>query len=323
MSSLLELLRAKKQDLAAGKRRKTIKPAEGSTRFRILPSWRKSPDQPFWADFGQHFIKNHAGEIQSVYMCTDKTFKKPCAVCEAVKQGIKSATDDATMKILKDASSSARVLVNAIKFNNDGTASDVEILELAPTVFDALVTVMEEWEAAGQSLMDPVNGRDVLINRTGSGLNTKYTVMASAKMTPVPAGALDKLHDLDQYVQQESTELATRALNSVRAVAGLLPAPSASGLPAAAAAAGMAIADEYEAAPAPARAAAAAPAPGTFEDVPWVETVATPAPAAVAPAPVAAAAPAARPAPVAPVAPAAPAASAADDELDALLQSLI
>lgn len=319
MSSLLELLKQKKQDIAAGRRRKTIKPAEGTTRYRILPSWRKSPGQPFWADFGQHFIKDAAGQIQAIYICTDKTFGKPCAICDAVRQGIKSATDDTTMKLLKDAGANARVLVNAVKYDHAGNPSDVEILELAPTAFEALLGVAAEWEEAGQSIMDLTTGRDVLVTRTGTGLNTKYVVQVSAKSTPAPAGCMDKVHDLDAYVQQESTEMATRALNSVRAVSGLLPAPSvASGLPAAAAAGAMSIADEYEVAAAPApRPTPAGAAPQQFEDVPWVETAAAPAPAApVAPAPVAA-----QPAPVA-AAPAAAAAPSGDPELDELLKSL-
>lgn len=322
MTSLLDLLKAKKQDLAAGKRRKTIKPAEGTTRFRILPSWRKTPGQPFWADFGQHFVKNHAGEIQAIYMCTDKTFGKPCAICDAVKLGIKSATDDSTMKLLKDAGANARVLVNAIKYDAAGTPSEVEILELAPTAFESMVGVMTEWEEAGQSIMDLATGRDVLVTRTGTGINTKYTVQVSAKSTPVSPSVMEKLHDLDQYIQQESTEMATRTLNSVRSVSGLLPAPASSGLPAAAAGAGMSIADEYEAAPAPARPAAR---PVEFEDVPWVEPtpVVAPAPVAapVAPAPVAPAPVAAAPV-AAPVAAAPVADSNADSELDALLASL-
>lgn len=316
MSALLALLKQKKQDLAAGRRKKAVKPTDGTTRWRILPSWR-GEGQQFWHDFGQHFVKNHAKEMTAIYMCTDKTFGKPCSVCEAISSGIKGATDDATMELLKDARSSGRVLLNALWLDSPRPEEkvDPQILELPPSVFATIVEIASEWEEAGQSIFDLEGGKDLLIGRTGAGKNTKYTVQVAAKVTPVPAGVAAKLHDLDEYVQQESSEQQLRALNSVRSVVGLLPAPAASsGLPAAAAAmgaAGIVEDDEYAVATPPKRTPAA-----DVEDVaPKPAAAAKPAPAAtVAAAPAAAAAAAA-------AAPAA-VASSGDPDLDAMLAEL-
>jgi len=263
MTTLLELLKKKKQDLAAGKRRKTIKPADGTGRYRILPSWR-GEGQQFWHDFGQHFIKNSAKEITAIYMCTDKTFGRPCTICEAIGHGIKGASDEFTTDLLKDARSTGRVLTNALHVDGP-TPGEVQILELPPTVFAMIIEIAQEWEEAGESIFDPVRGKDLLIGRSGAGKLTKYTVMVAAKAAVLPAGVMTKLHNLDEYVQQESSEAALRALNSVRAATGLLPAPAAStGLPAAAAAAGAATLveedDPYAAAPTPPKRAAAPPA---------------------------------------------------------------
>ena len=311
--SLLALLKAKKQDLAAGKRRKTVKPTDGTTRWRILPSWRGAGQQ-FWHDFGQHFVKNAAKEITAIYMCTDKTFGKPCAVCEAVSQGMKAATDDHTMEILKDARSTGRILLNALHLDGP-TPTEVQVLELPPTVFNMLIEIAEEWEAADDSVFDIAKGKDILIGRTGTGKTTKYTVQVGAKVTPVPAGVMDKLHDLDEYVAQESNERQLRALNSVRSVSGLLAAPSSSSTPtprplAAAAAAPIEEDDPYAVATPPARKAAPAPAAAVADEVTDVVDV--------APKPVPKAAPAPAPKAAAVVA----AESTGDSDLDDLLNQL-
>lgn len=315
MSALLELLKQKKQDMAASKRGRTEKLPDGNSRWRILGSWRGAGQQ-FWHDFGQHFVKDTAGKIQAIYVCTDKTFGKPCAVCDAVGQGIKGATDDATLKILTDAKSAGRVLVNALHLDSS-EPHKVVILELPPTVFEQIVVIGEEWEQAGESMFGQT-GKDLIINRTGTGKNTKYVTQVAARAMEIPPGICDKLHNLDEYVAQESSEQQTRALNSVRSLSGLLPAPapsSGAGLPSGARGAATLDDDMYAAAPAPTR------RPAEYEDV-ASKPVAAPAPVATAPA----AAPwEAAPAPAA--APAAPAAAAAssstgDAELDALISSL-
>jgi len=324
MSALLALLNKKKQEMAASRRSRTAKLPDAGSRWRILGSWRGA-DQPFWHDFGQHYVKDAAGAMQAVYVCTEKTFGRPCVICDAVKQAIGGATDEGTMKLAGEAKSAARVLVNALQLDGK-EPHKVEILELPPTVFELLIAICAEWEEAGETVLG-ASGKDIIINRTGTGKNTKYTAQVGAKTTAVPAGVCDKLHDLDEYVAQESTEAQTRALNSVRAIAGMLPAPSASGLPLAARG-GMTIADD-EVAVAPGKKA-------VFEDVP--EIVDTPvrpsarpavlAEDAVMSAPKRATATAPKAAPAAAeeapwVAPAAAvAAGTGDPELDALLAEL-
>lgn len=302
MSALLELLKQKKQAIDASRKGRTEKLPDGTSRWRILGSWRGAADPQFWHDFGQHFIKDTAGAVKAIYMCTEKTFNRPCAVCDAVGHGIKGATDDAMLKALTDAKSSSRVLVNAMHLDS-GEPHKVHILELPPTVFEQLVTIATEWEEGGQGILG-ASGRDLSISRSGTGKNTKYVVQVSPKVMEIPASAF-KPNDLDAYVAQESVEQQQRAISTVRAVAGLLPGPaSTSGLPLAAAGAAMLVDEEPAAAP-PRR---AAPAPAAFEDVPDLAEV------AAAPPP----RPAAAPTHVA----AAAAPSGGDAELDDLLASL-
>lgn len=288
MSALLKLLQQKKQDLAAGRKGKTVKPAPGRSLWRIFPSWRKdakgNPDLEgqFWHDFGQHFIKDASNNILAIYVDTEKTFGRPSELNQVLASAIKTCTDDATMNLLKEARASGSVLLNAMQIDGD-KPTEVQILEIRPSVFEQIVGIATEYEAEGVSIFDINAGKEIIIERTGQGLKTKYSVQVAAKNRGVvPADVLKNLHDLDVYVQQETADGAFRALNAVKTIAGLLPAaPSgAAGIPTTRAAAALPAAgaakveeeeDIYAAAPAPARKATPAPAPAAAaeqEDVP-------------------------------------------------------
>lgn len=289
MSSLMDLLKSKKQALAANRRAKTVKPEDGRSRWRILPGWRK-PDaenaEQFWHDFGAHYIKDQTGELKAVYVCTDKTFGKPCAICSAVQSAIKSTADDEMVKLLQESRSTGRVLLNALRVDGENP-NEPQILEIPPTVFEGIINIISEW---GPETLDLETGKDFVIERAGKGKNTKYSVQIAAKSAAVSADVLKKLHNLDDYVAQESEEQAARALANFRQVAGLLPSAGAvAALPSARPSMSSMMIDDDDAA------------------LKALET-GTAVPAAVTPAPARAAA--------------APAAATTDSELDDLLASL-
>jgi hypothetical protein len=321
-NALLAMIAARK---AAVSRIKTIKPAAGRSRYRILPSWRVLANAPahlsrdsvagmpseaeqwaseFFREFGQHFLKNAAGEIKAVTICSDKTFGTPCSVCSELERAIEQSVDDAQVKRLKDAQSTGRILMNVLHLDGP-TPGQVQILECPPSVLygkkgvGGLVSAFADWP----NLLDLTNGADVIIERQGTGLLTEYGVSVVPSQTKVGPEHLAKLQDLDAFVKIQPDALQ-RAIAATSAVTGLLPAPTATLAGAAAAA--------FAAAP------AAAPATETIlGDIPDFPAAA--APAAPAPAPVQAPAPVAAPAPAA-AAPAAP--SASEDDLEELLKGL-
>jgi len=227
MSNLMDLINAKRKALS-NDRQKTIRPADGRGRYRILPSWRAAdhaqPDQ-FWHDFGLHYIKDMAGKVKAVYVCTDKTFGKPCGVCDAMLQAQHHITDDETMKVIQGAKATARVLVNVLHI--DGPTPDVpQILELSPTTFNQFLAIIQEW---GGEVLDLENGKDIVIEKSGKGLETKYGIQIAAKSKPVPKEVMSKVANLDEYVAQESEEQQRRAIANLNAVAGLLSAAPSAG----------------------------------------------------------------------------------------------
>ncbi|CCG43333.1 hypothetical protein [Magnetospirillum molischianum] len=222
--NLMDIIKQKKQGIAAasGRREKTVKPPPGKSRWRILPTWKKDGDPTFFHEFGQHFIKDQTGELKAVYVCTDKTFGKPCELCDAVASAISSATDDDLIKALTEAKSKTRYLLNAIQPDGEN-AGEVVILDLSPTTFEKILDVMEEH---GAEMIDPDAGIDIIIERKGKGLNTEYSVVPAAKSKPVNKTLLAQLNDLDAYVNQEYEAGLNKAFQALSAVSGRAALPS-------------------------------------------------------------------------------------------------
>lgn len=207
-----------KQD-AIKQRAKTIKPNPGANRYVLLPGWRAGEEDVFWHDFGQHFIKNEADEIQAIYPCLNKTYGRPCPVCEGLSRAMKASPDEATTEVLKKASSSQSYLLNVLALDSAENAGTPQILEVRKSVFNQILELMNDW---GTAIFDSENPQIITINREGKGINTKYQVMVSAKKHTMPASVYKNLNNLDDYVRQENEEQERRAIAAINGVAGLI-----------------------------------------------------------------------------------------------------
>lgn len=220
-NKLLDLIAARKNQVS---KTKTIKPEMGRNRYRILPSWA-GEGEAFWKDYGQHFIKDGANKVQAVFVCNDKTFGTPCEVCTALAQGIQHAEDDLTIKRLTDAKANARVLLNVLWLDNGGKCpSDIpQILEVAPSVFNGakgvggIISLFSEWP----NLVNLQDGVDVIIEKSGTGMETRYGVQVAGSSKPVPANVLEKLHNLDNFVATETAETQRKTLSSLASSYGV------------------------------------------------------------------------------------------------------
>jgi len=215
-AKLLELMKQKKAALKS--KDKTIKPQPGANRYVLLPGWRKGEEHVWYHEFGQHYIKNAAGEIQAVYPCNEAIYGKPCPICDGLNRAQHAASDDETIELLKQAKAGRSYLMNVLALDSEDPKTP-QILEVRTTVFGGLVDAVEEWAA---SIFDPEGAQIITINTEGKGLNTKYSVQVSPKKVAVPKDSLTKLHNLDEYVQMESEEQKRKALSAINNVAGIL-----------------------------------------------------------------------------------------------------
>jgi hypothetical protein len=221
-AKLMELMKQKKQSMKRVERAAGFKP--GKNRIRLLSGWRPGSEHIWFHDFGQHFVKDAADAVQAVYLCTEHTFGKPCAVCKSIADAMRISGDDATNEILKKAVSGKVILVNALMLDSDNP-NDPVVLGIKPKLFLQLTDILEE--NGPEAFFDLNEGHEIVVTREGKGLNTTYTGQMSIKKgTPIPAAVLSKLHNLDEYVAQQSDEQERRAIAAVNTVAGIA-APSA------------------------------------------------------------------------------------------------
>lgn len=218
---------------AAAKKAQYIRPhkfAPGKNRVRILPGWNAASPDVFYHDFGMHYIKDRDNKTAAVYVCTDKTYGKDCPVCSAVYEGIRVAKDTGNTpmeKLLGQARATARVLVNALIRESDEPNKPV-VLELPSGVFDQMVDQMMTFADDGVDVLSVTEGHDFIVTKSGSGLDTEYSVSLAPKPTAVTYDA-SLVVDLAAYCSQESEQGLLKAVNATTAVTGL-PAPKSMAL---------------------------------------------------------------------------------------------
>ncbi|WP_342234561.1 hypothetical protein [Inquilinus sp. OTU3971] len=230
MSSMMDIIKAKRSQIAAqtGRGGDIKKPRDGKNRIRVLPAWRTGTGQvePFWHDFGQHWIKDTSGAVKAVVGCKEKSYGHACEMCDFLAEKSREIADDDLLKALGEAKAKGTIIVNVLIL--DGDASEKEapsIYQLTPTTFDQVLAVMDEYG----DITDPKEGTDLVIEKSGKGLNTEYKVMAAAKSQPVPAAALGRLHNLDDFVKAEMTSKEQKAKQQLGAIFGSSRMLAASG----------------------------------------------------------------------------------------------
>jgi hypothetical protein len=227
MSDLKALLAKRKADRQAKEAQniRTVKLQDGKNRIRVLPGWRKD-DPTYYHDFGVHWIKAPGeSKPQAVYLCVDKTYGRPCPICETIGEGIRNTSDDAVIDALKQSNAAGRVLVNALVKSGAEPETPV-VMELPSTVASAIEDTLITYLEDDVNVLDLNEGHDFIIERTGKGIGTRYTVNVSPKASVVDKKVLTSLTNLDQYVAQEQEAKLAKALNAVGSAAGISVASS-------------------------------------------------------------------------------------------------
>lgn len=199
---------------------KTTKFKPGKNRIRILHGWRVGEEHIWYHDFAQHFVKDAAGQLQAVYMCTHGTYKTPCGVCAAMNAANKLVHDDATQKVMEDAAANRVVLVNALMLDSSEPNTPV-ILELKKKLYDQIDGMFQQY---GPELFFDLNkGHEIIVDRQGVNLNTTYTAMPTMQPgAAIPEAVLTKLNNLDEYVAQQSEAKEKAAIAAVNSIVGLV-----------------------------------------------------------------------------------------------------
>lgn len=227
--SLLDLVNKQRSKLQRGNNNRAERLQSGKNLVRILPSWDGTEDGEFSQDWGQHFIKDAAGNLKAVYICSQTNFDEACPICDAIAEGMALTSDEELLKTLKDGRSSKRILVNAMYLKggkNEKPEEEPVVLELPPTVWDSVLATAHAFLLEGVNVFSPTEGHNFVIEKTGSGMNTEYTVTPSPRASALNPGLVAKAKNLNEWARQESEAEKNKALTSVKVLSGL-PGPSA------------------------------------------------------------------------------------------------
>lgn len=175
-------------------------PKVGENEIRILPPWSKE-GFPF-KEIAVHF---GVGPDKKTVTCI-KRYGKVCFICDTIRE-LKNAEDTESQEMAQRLFRKNRYLWNIIDLHD--LKSGVQIYSSGIRVFEGVWAYFadDDWG----DITDPVKGYNLIVSRSGSGLNTKYQVRARKTATEVPklpdgSNALDGLYDLDAVMPILSRE---------------------------------------------------------------------------------------------------------------------
>lgn len=213
--------RAKAKEEASRRNANFYQFQNGRNLVRILPPWAGSDD--FARPMGKHWNLGPEGNI-SVF-CPKECAGMPCPICEELDRIWKTKPDEATKEWLRTVGASRRYYVNLIDLND--MDKGVQIGELPKTVLEEIWNIMVDEDTGLGDITDWKDGYDLIIEKTGKGLSTRYGVRAKRAPTAISQSEYeDKLINLDAFVKTESyADLKLIWEGKTSSSSGALPAP--------------------------------------------------------------------------------------------------
>jgi hypothetical protein len=215
----MELRRQKTADKKAGNS-STYRFKQKSTTIRILPSWRPETheDPTFFHDFGQTWIKDLDGKVLAVVGDNKMTFGEECPVRDLVERAYAGAKTDAQRNHYKEMKAKPRVLVNALILDDKEVKdNEPQIVEFSETQFDTILKDMLAAEKAGDDVLSLTDGFDITVDKSGSGLETKYAFTLARRSSAVKGDPMASINDIDAFIRAQFADNA-KAINAIKAV---------------------------------------------------------------------------------------------------------
>lgn len=232
MAGLKDRIAKKRQaiaDKSAGYER-SFKWPVGKTYFRLLPG--KVEADEFFEEIGVHWIKQNGKVVASVgdrEIC----FGEPCPIregIEAVMSHAREIGDDDMLKEAKDMLAKPRFFANGlvVKSPAEFEKDKPELFEFSEKTWDQILSQMEDMiedledgadlTKEGPFAMD--GGVIFVLEKTGSGLDTRYNVFTNPKKAKATPAALEAAVDLAAYKRSQFDEKGRKALAALGAMIG-------------------------------------------------------------------------------------------------------
>lgn len=188
-----------------------VKLSEGKTTLRFLPppSGKTTP----FTEVYQHFIRNDETDQLVVFNCPKKMGGGKCPACDIGNQLFRSGRS-ADKERAKKYWPKRRIWANVLEVGEE--EEGVKAFAFGVQIYESLLALRTD---AGD-FTDPEKGFNLIINRKGTGLKTKYTVHAARGDAPLEDDSwIEGLHDLDAiFGKVPSFDEAETRLNDLHGV---------------------------------------------------------------------------------------------------------
>lgn len=155
------------------------KPKVGKNTVRVLPEVGEM--EFFFVNVGQHFLSR-----TNRHFCPNFTLGLPCPICEFVSE-LYAAGDDASTALARKLGVRKQFWMNLIDRANESAGP--QIYTPGKMAFSQIATLAMDPEYGdliiGDAETEDLEGLDIVIDRTGSGLQTRYNVIAKRETTPL------------------------------------------------------------------------------------------------------------------------------------------
>lgn len=217
--SIKERIAAKRGDIAASKS-KGIRPYKfkaGKTLFRIIPA----ADGSDWdRRFGKMWLKSFDNQQKFSIGDRDITYGEPDPIKDMIFRAMREATDTDVRDHYKEMLAATKVVfqVSVISVNGaadpDAPADKPQIVELSETQFDNILAQFENYTEMDEDydLAGKESGHIFSCEKQGTGMDTKYTFLATPKQYPIGQELIDAQHDIDGWIKGEFEGLEAKAV---------------------------------------------------------------------------------------------------------------
>ena len=210
-----ELLKSSYAD-ATRQRTSFWRPESGPNKIRILPGWvTEQPILPFVA-LAQHFL---GGEEKKSYTCpATPGIDRDCPICKVARL-MKRKPSDVEQELGKAISARHVYLWNVIVRGKEGDG--VKVLSAAGSAHKEILGYAAD-DANWPNFLDLERGADIILEKTGTGLQTRYAIRIATPSTPVLRNLAESYKlfeaapDLIQFLKAETDEVLIKALRKAQ-----------------------------------------------------------------------------------------------------------
>ena len=207
----------------------------GMSSIRILPPW--DPTGRVALPVYMHPIEYKSKDMSYTkynWTCVNKTFNKPCPICEGLAGLSASGIDISNWEANRRQFYFNAIVMHDPTYNqqkNQGTSPGTHVLLKAPKTFYDWVIAQITNPMIGD-ITSVTNGIDVYVTKEGTGLGTTYSMTTSPNgRTPIPQEYLENIKDLYNlddifsagFDQKQIDELVSHLRNSAGAMSNAIP----------------------------------------------------------------------------------------------------